>query len=108
MQVAIQRHTQSLPAWIAQADRAVHVNGSIEHMAQFILVFRRHDLHIGQYAHKGDIEEAMLRRTILADHTRSVHSKDNVEILDTYIMENLIKSTLHKSRVNGRYRPHAL
>src|SRR5271165_99327 len=76
-------------------------------MAQFVLIFGSHQLHTRQDTHKSDIEEAMLSGTVIADHTSAVHCKNDMQILQTNIMQNLIIRALQKGRVDRYYRNNA-
>ena len=93
---------------IAERDRAIHVERGVEHVAQFVLVLRRHDPHVGDHAHKGDIEDALLGVPILANQPGAVHREDDVQVLHADIVDHLIEGALHKGGVDRRDRAHAL
>src|SRR5579872_4940770 len=75
-------------------------------MAQFVLVFGGHDLHVGNQTHKCDIENAMLRLTVLANDTGAIQREDDVQVLHADIVDHLIEGALHEGRVNGGNGTH--
>ena len=80
------------------------VHGGLEHMLQFVLVLGRHDDHIGDRAHVGEIENAVVRRAVGADQAAAVESQHHMEILQTDIVQNLVVAALQKSRIDRHHR----
>src|SRR5947209_3266250 len=100
MQVVAQWHANTLAPWIPQRHRTIHTSCGVEHMAQFFLVFRSHELYIGNWTQKRDIKDTMLCWPIFTNNTCSIHCKDNMQILHTDVMYNLIKCSLQERRVD--------
>src|SRR6266702_1890911 len=106
MQFGIKWDTDAFAAWVAQADRSIHIDGRVEHMAQLVLILGSHDLHVGNYAHESDIEDTVLSGAILTNDAGPIHGEDNVQVLHADIVDHLIKGTLQKGGVDGSHRAH--
>ena len=59
---------------------------------------------IGDRTQIGKIEHAVVRRPVGADQTAAVKGQDDVKILQTDIMENLVVAALQKSRIDRHHR----
>src|SRR5712692_3199262 len=103
----VQGNSKGLAAWIAQAYGTIHIYGGIEHVAQLVLVFGSHYLHIGDDAHKCDIEDAMLGMAVLANDASTVHGKDDMQILHADVVDDLVIGSLQECRIDGNYRAQA-
>jgi hypothetical protein len=49
-----------------------------------------------------NIKKTVVRRPILTRKSSTIHTQANIEILQRYVMDNHVKSSLHESRIDGK------
>ena len=76
----------------------------VEHLSQFILVFRAHDNQIGDTAEVREIECAVVRRSVLAYDAAPVHGEHDRKVLEAYVEYDLVIGPLEERGVNGDKR----
>jgi len=67
-----------------------------QHLPAFIFIGRRHDQHIGDAAQITVIETAGMGGAVRANQTGTVQCKQNIQILDGNIVNQLVVSPLQK------------
>ena len=73
-------------ARIPEADRAAVLCSAVEHVAQFIFIFRRHDDHIGDMTQITVIKDAVMRGSVFSDNAGSVQCDYHRQFLQTDVM----------------------
>ena len=66
-------------------------------MLQFILVFGRHQGHVGQVPQIGDVKGAVVGRAVAADNASPVKGKGDRQVLQADIVKNLVIGPLQKT-----------
>ena len=64
-----------LAARVADRGRAVGPQRGVQHVDEHRLVARRHQRDVGQRPQVGDVEGAVVRRTVVADQAGAVHRR---------------------------------
>src|SRR5829696_4639510 len=109
MQRVSQRRTDARSARVANRNWALgHFQRRLQHVAEFVLVLRGHDGHVGQATEVGQIENAMVGAPVVSSKSRTVDGERHWEALQTDVMNNLIIGALEKRRIDADDRTHAL
>src|SRR6185312_13921031 len=88
-------------ARIADSARAVVIqHRGIQHVLQLVFVLWNHVDDVRNAAQVADVEEAVMRRAVVATESAAVHAEDDREILQRYIMHYLVEGTLQECRVD--------
>ena len=104
-----QRHALGGPARIAQRDRAIVVGERrADHVHEHRLVAGRHHDDVRQAAEVGDVEGAVVGRTVVADEPGAVHREDDVQLLQADVVDDLVVGALEEGRVDRADRLRAL
>ena len=64
-------------------------------------------MHIGNPCQIGKIENSLVGLSVTSYQTGTVNGKYNRKILNTYIMQNLIVSSLQEGRIDCHHRLHS-
>jgi hypothetical protein len=72
------------------------------------LVARRHERDVRQAAQVGDVEDAVVRRAVVADEAGAVHDERDVELLQADVVDDLVEGALQERRVDRGDRLGAL
>ncbi len=54
----------------------------------------------GERAQVGDVEDAVVRRPVVADEAGAVHREGDVELLETDVVDDLVEGALQERRVD--------
>ena len=84
------------------------VERGAQHARQHRLVARRHQHDVRQAAQVGDVEGAVVGRTVVADEPGAVHREDDVELLQADVVDDLVVGALQEGRVDRDDRLDAL
>ena len=91
-------------AGIADGDGAIAINGKIESEFHFgFICGGKHD-HIGQHAHKADVQKAVMRCAVAADKAGAVDAENNRQILQGDFLKNLVEASLEERGINADKR----
>ncbi len=102
-----QRRAGSGAAGIAHGGRPFHRGGRVEHLPAFVFVGGRHDHHVGDAAHERKVEAALMSCTVAADHAGPIDGEGDGEVLQGYIVNQLVIAALQERGVDGDHRLHA-
>ena len=71
---------------------------------EFVLVLRLHVDDSGDAAEVADVEEAVVRRAVVAAQAAAIHAERDVEILQRDVVDDHVVRALHEgaSRSRGR------
>ena len=94
-------------ARIADGDGAgMVVRHRPEHVAEFVFVLRLHVDDSGNGAQVADVEEAVVRRAVVAGEAGAIHAKRDVEVLQRDVMDDHVVGALHEGGVDGEEGLH--
>ena len=99
----------AVPAGIPYYNRTLHVGkGSRVHeVAQLQLVERGCDDKVRNGAVGGQVEDSVVRGSVLADQTGSVKAEDHLEILQGNVVDDIVVGSLHEGGVDIAEGQHA-
>lgn len=80
-------------AWVLEAGG--------EHLAAFVFVGRRHDEHVGDATEVAVVEAAGMGGAVGADEAGAVEGKEDVEVLDGDVVDELVVAALQEGGVDG-------
>ena len=80
----------------------------VEHVDEHRLVARRHQRDVRQAAQVGDVEDAVVRRAVVADQAGAVHREDDGQLLQADVVDDLVVGALQEGRVDRGDRARAL
>ena len=80
----------------------------MQHVHELSLVARSHHHDVRQRAEVGDVESAVVGRAVVADQAGAVHRKDDVELLEADVVDDLVVAALQERRVDRGDGLHAL
>ena len=82
--------------------------GKFQHFGKFPVVFWRHYCHIRHHRQIRKIKASLMGSfRLLLPALRSVHCKNHMKILHTYVVEDLIYRPLKEGRINSHYRNYS-
>ena len=55
-----------------------------------------------------DVEEAMVRRAVVAAEAGAVHAQPDVEVLQRHVVDDHVVGALHEGRIDRQERLHPL
>ena len=97
------------PAGIADGDGTlVVVRHRPEHVGEFLLVLGLHEDQVRDVAQVADVEQAVVRRAVVAAETGAVHAQAHVEVLERHVVNDHVVGALHERRVDRQKRLHPL
>ena len=80
----------------------------VEHVDQLRLITGCHHDDVRERAEVGDVEDAVVGRSVVADEPGAVHREDDVELLQADVVDDLVEGALQEGRVDRAYRLGAL
>ena len=96
-------------ARITDGDGALVVVGHRpEHVGEFFLVLGLHERDVRHVAQVADVEEAVMRRAVVAAQTGAVHAEADVQVLQRDVMDDHVIRALHERRVDRQKRLQSL
>ena len=92
-------------ARVADGDRTrVVVRHRPEHVDEFVFILRLHVDDVGDVAQVADVEEAVVRRAVVAAQAGAIHAERDVQILQRNVVNDHVVGALHEGRVNREKR----
>ena len=79
-----------------------------KHVDKFVFILRLHVHDVWHVPEIADIEQTMMRRTIVAAQTSAIHAKRDIQILQRDVVNDHVVGALHERRVNCQKRFQAL
>ena len=73
---------------------ALVLDRRVQHVNQLGLVTWGHQRHVGQLAHVGDVEHAVVRRAVVAHQAGAIHGEDHVQVLQRDVVDDLVERAL--------------
>lgn len=98
---------RSVTARIADGEGPTGLERRKHHVPKFQLVHRRSHRQIGNRTEIGQIESAVMRRSVLTHQTAPVKTHDHRKALDRHVMNHIVISPLHETRIDVAERHHA-
>src|ERR1035441_8321778 len=84
----------------ANGNRTVPVHGREEHVGQLVLVLGHHVDHVGDAAEIADVEQAVVRGTVVGREAAAIQAENHRQVLQADIVNDRIESALQEGRVN--------
>jgi hypothetical protein len=97
-----------LAARVADGHRPAGDQRGAQHPHEHRLVARGHHHDVRQAAQVGDVEDAVVRRAVVADEAGAVHDERDVELLQADVVDDLVEGALQERRVDRGDRLGAL
>ena len=89
-------------ARITNRDRArVVVRHRPEHVDELVFILRLHMHDVRNVPQIADVEQAVMRRAVVAAQSRAIHAKRDIQVLQRDIMNDHVVRALHERRVDG-------
>ena len=79
-----------------------------EHVDEFVFILRLHVHDVGDVAEVADVEEAVMRRAVVAAQAGAIHAEGDVQILQRDVVNDHVVGALHEGRVDREERLHPL
>ena len=96
-------------ARITNRDRAgVVVRHRPKHVDKFIFILRLHVHDVRNVPQIADIEQAVMRRAVVAAQAGAIHAKRDVQVLQRDVVNDHVVGALHERRVDRQERFHPL
>ena len=86
----------TVAARITHRGRANVLDHREQHVAHFAFVFRRHQNDVWNGAKVSDVEQPVMRLSIAAGNAATIETKLHVQILNTDVVDHLVKAALEK------------
>ena len=102
-----ERHAEAGAARVAHGSGPLYRDSCREHMAKLLLVLWRHDAHVGHLAQVREVEDAVMRRAVLADEAGAVEAERHGQVLQADIVDELVVGALRERRVERDDGVHA-
>ena len=87
--------------------RSVERLGEGQHLPQVLRRARGADLHIGDRPQVSEIEQSMVGSTVIAYDPGAVDAEDHMQVLQCYIMHDIVVRPLEEGRVDIAIGQHA-
>ena len=97
----LDRRARPDAARIADRDRALVQHRRVQHVGQFVLVLGIHVHDVGDAAQVADVEQAVVRRAVVAAQAAAVHAEDDRQILQADVVHNRVEGALQESGIDG-------
>ncbi len=97
----LDRGSWSCTSRITHRGRPRLQHGRVHHVRQLILVFGNHVDDVGNAAQIADVEQPVVRGTIISGEPASIHAEDNRQVLQANVMHDRVKGALQEGRVDG-------
>ena len=88
------RSARTLAARDSAPRRTGQRAGGVEHLAALVLIGRRHDRQIRYAAQVVKVVAALLGRAVAAGESRAIHRKDDRQVLQSHVVDQLIVAAL--------------
>ena len=96
-------------ARITNRDRAgVVVRHRPKHVDEFVFILRLHVDDVRHVPQIADVEQAMVRRAVVAAQSGAVHAKRDVQVLQRDVMNDHVVGALHEGRIDREERLQSL
>ena len=92
---------------IADRDGPLGVQRGVQRLGQLSLIGRSKHHHVGDRAQVAQVEDAVVRRPVLADKPGAVEAEHHVQVLQRDVHDHLVIGALHERRVDGDHRQKA-
>ena len=106
-QVRRQGHAVSRAPRVPQGRRALVLDCGVEEVLELVLVLRRGHYNVRQRTRKGYVEDALVGPAVLTDQPRPVHPDYYGQVLEAYVVEDLVVGPLQERGIDGHHRLQA-
>ena len=79
-----------------------------EHVHKLVFILGLHVDDVWHVAQVADIEEAVVRRAVVAAEAGAIHAERDVQVLQRDVVDDHVVSALHEGRVNRQERLQSL
>ena len=98
---------RALAARVTHGRRSFERDRRVEHLPALVLVGRRHHDELRDAAQETQVERALVGRAVAADESAAVDRERDRQVLQAYVVDQLVVGALQERRVNRDDRPQA-
>jgi hypothetical protein len=104
LQGLVQLDAQGDAARVAHHEGFAGLDRRVEDMLQLVLVLGRGDRHVRNHAAVRDVEDALVRLSVVADQPRPVDADRHRQVLERDVVDELVEGALEERRVDRHDR----